>query len=430
MGVLGFAATMSILLYLDRYALSVAQPVMRDELLLDDQQMGHAQSAFFYIYALAQVPAGWVSQRFGARLTLALYVAVWSVALGGMGCITGLWSLVVFRGLLGLAQAGAYPCAGGLLRDWFPLQSRGFANSVTTTGGRTGYLLATILTPYLMVLVGQLLGQTTGQWRGVFAFYASLGMVWALVFWWWFRDSPLEHPGCNDAECRLIRGDTVAVDPAPRHSDVPPLLAMIKHPTVILLSLVGVFVNVGWIFLVTFLPTYLTNIHHLDLRLIGWLAALPGLAGMVGGVLGGMATDRLVRRVGLTWGRRIPGIIANGGAALAYALSLSTDNVIIQVALFASAGFLVDFGLGSLWAVYQDIGGKHVATVLGFANMCGNLSAGYFASTIGGYAKREDWSTVFLLAAGALLVTMTCWCFVRPTLPLLPPVPDDVAKDA
>lgn len=412
-GVLGFSVTMSLLLYLDRFALSVSMPPIMKELQLDEAQLGIATGVFFYVYALAQVPTGYLSDWLGGRKTLALYVVLWSLALGGMGFISGLISLTIFRGLLGLAQAGAYPCIASVIKRWFPVHRRGVANSLTTMGGRTGYFLATFLTPQLMLVAGGLLHVTTGQWRWVFVLYATLGFAWALVFWWWFRDSPAEHPRCNDAERAFI---SHGQPPVPAHAGVPfpPFLQMAVSPTMWLLCGISVFVNVGWIFLVTFLPTYLNKVHQYELSLVGMLAAIPGLAAMAGGVLGGLSTDFLVRHIGLTWGRRTTGLIAMCGAGTAYLGCLTTDNPVALVALFAAAGFLIDFGLGSLWAVYQDIAGKHVASVLGFANMCGNLAAGFFPMIIGRYAKADDWNSVFMISSGALFLTASFWLFVNP----------------
>lgn len=419
-GVLGFAVSMSLLLYLDRFALSVAQPRIMEELHLDKQQMGYVGSAFFYIYALAQVPSGWFSDRHGGRATLAIYVALWSLAIAGMGFSVGLVSLIIFRCLLGLAQAGAYPCIAGVIKNWFPLHQRGLANSVTSMGGRLGNLVTSALTPQLMALVGVVIGWKTGQWRIVFALYGGLGVLWSLGFWSWFRNRPDEHPGCNEAERREIapkelRGES----PAPR-AELPPFVEMARCPTIYFLASVSIWVNVGWIFLTSWLPTYLVEVHEVDDRTAGLLNVIPGLASMAGGVLGGLTTDRLVKRIGLVWGRRATGIVASGGAAVAYLVSLQTESLTIQIISFAAVGFMIDFGLGSLWAVYQDIAGKHVSAVLGFGNMCGNLAAGVFISVIGGYAEADDWTTIFWIAIGALVVTMSSWFFVNPARPLIP----------
>lgn len=417
-GVLGFSVTMSLLLYLDRFAFSIAQPTIMKELGLDEVQVGQVASAFFYVYALAQVPSGWFSDRFGGRATLAAYVALWSIAVAGMGFSVGLASLILTRSLLGLAQAGAYPCIAGVIKNWFPLRQRGLANSVTTMGGRLGNLINSALTPQLMVAVGAVFGWQTGQWRVVFAMYGALGIAWAAGFWWFFRNRPSEHPSCNAAEARdiLPEGASTAV---PQRTELPPFWAMARCPTIYFLSLISIWVNVGWIFLATWLPTYLNSVHKVELRTAGLLAVIPGAASMLGGVLGGLSTDRLVRLIGLTWGRRLTGVIATAGASLAYVVGLQTESLTVQIVTFAAAGFMIDFGLGSLWAVYQDIAGRHVSSVLGFGNMCGNLAAAVFAQIIGYYAKAKDWPTVFWISVAALLVTMTCWLFVNPTRPLI-----------
>jgi len=418
-GVLAFSVTMSLLLYLDRFAFSISQTTIMKELGLDEIQIGHVGGVFFYVYALTQVPSGWFSDRFGGRITLTLYVLGWSIAIGGMGLSVGLISLIVTRSLLGFAQAGAYPCIAGVIKNWFPLHQRGVANSLTTMGGRLGNLICLALTPQLMALVGLLVGWQTGQWRIVFALYAMLGILWAVGFWKFFRNRPSEHPRCNQAEVLDIAPTSLA-NTAPPRAELPPFLAMARCPTIYLLSLISIWVNVGWIFLATWLPTYLESVHHLDKKTAGLLAVIPGAASMLGGVLGGLSTDRLVRRWGLNWGRRITGVVATAGASIAYFIGLQSDSLTVEIITFAAAGFMIDFGLGSLWAVYQDIAGRHVSSVLGFGNMCGNLAAGGFTSIIGYYAKAGDWNTVFAISVGALLITMTCWLFVNPSRPLLP----------
>lgn len=456
--ILAYCFGMSVLLYLDRFALSVAQPDIKAQLHLDDLQMGYVTSAFFYVYALAQVPAGWFSDRCGARLTLSLYVAAWSVALIGLGTANGLWSLIVFRALLGLAQAGAYPCAGANNKRWFPIAERGLANSLVTMGGRAGNLLAVVLTPYLMLAIARFAGDSIAPWRPVFMMYGSLGLIWSIGYYRYARNSPREHAACSDAERRYVLGESFAddVDPsgpvsdavagqglaqkmdqratrvgAPRseHPAVAPstdasviswlasstVAHILRSPTLWVMCSISILVNVGWIFLVTFLPTYLKEKHELRIELVGLLVAIPGIASMCGGIFGGRMTDFLVQRYGLKIGRRATGVIASAGAATLYLVALTTDDWRILIGLFAAIGFLIDFGLGSLWAVYQDIAGQRVAAVLGFANMCGNLAAGVFSTEIGRFAKAGNWSAIFMIAAAALFTNFFLWFGVNPT---------------
>jgi sugar phosphate permease len=414
--VLGFACSMSVLLYLHRFSLSLVSVPMMDELGMDEKDLGKATAWFFYTYALTQVPAGSLSDRLGARWTLTLYVLLWSLAIMGMGLIQGVLSLIVCRALLGLAQAGAYPCIASVNKRWFPPQQRGLANSVTTMGGRAGSLLNSLVTVFLMTSIGAWLGWETGQWRVLFLLYGSLGIIWAVLFSSWFRNDPYSHPACNNAEVELIAPTSLDSRPAVQ-SRQPLWLVLLRcagSPSLYFLCGISIFVNVGWIFLVTFYAVYLEKVHGWARSDLGILTAVPLLASMCGGVAGGLTTDALVRRVGLTWGRRLPGIIGSSGAACAYLASLLSDDPKIQIALFAIAGFLIDFGLGALWAVFQDIGGKSVAAVLGFTNMCGNFAAGVFSERIGGFAKAGEWPLVFRWSATALVITALCWLFVNP----------------
>lgn len=441
--ILAYCFGMSVLLYLDRFALSVVQTNIKSELQLDDLQMGYITSAFFYVYALAQVPAGWFSDRCGARLTLSLYVAAWSVALIGLGTANGLWSLIVFRALLGLAQAGAYPCAGANNKRWFPVAERGLANSLVAMGGRAGNLLAVVATPYLILLVSKVAADAISPWRPVFMLYGSLGILWSVAYWRYARNAPREHPACNLAEQQLILGDgdtppSGAVESAASDSAISGATVektrerrarqgiwawfwsttvghILRSPTLWLMCSISILVNVGWIFLVTFLPTYFEEVHGLSKALVGWLAAVPGIASMCGGLLGGRTTDYLVKRYGLKIGRRTTGVVASAGAATLYGVALTTSDWRLLIVLFAMIGFLIDFGLGSLWAVYQDIAGGRVAAVLGFANMCGNFAAAVFSTEIGRFAKAGNWTAIFMIAASALVVNFFLWLGVNPT---------------
>ena len=217
LGVLALAVSMAVLLYLDRFALTVVTPEIIADLSIDKLQMGTAISAFFFAYALGQVPAGWLADRMGPRLALSLFVAAWSLSIVGVALSRNLSELVAARLFLGLSQAGAYPAAAGLIKKWIPYTRRGSASGAVTMGGRGGYLLANVLTPKLMPQFArlELLG-TTALWRPVLVLYGALGLVWVGVFAAWFRNSPREHRAVNAAELALIEPTQAAsASPAP-----------------------------------------------------------------------------------------------------------------------------------------------------------------------------------------------------------------------
>jgi MFS family permease len=146
------AILMSIILYLDRYCVSFSERYIKEDLALTESQMGWFISAFFWTYALAQVPAGWLGDRLGSRGVLVLYIVLWSFFTAMIGLAAGFVMLLAMRLGCGLAQAGAYPTAGSLLSRWVPFSGRGFASGLVALGGRTGAVIAPLLTAYLMVV--------------------------------------------------------------------------------------------------------------------------------------------------------------------------------------------------------------------------------------------------------------------------------------
>lgn len=141
----------AVLLYLDRFCVNFAQQYVKEDLLLTDDQLGKCMSAFFFAYALFQVPSGWMSDRFGPRAMMAIYIIVWSIFTALMGAVMGFFGLVVVRMASGIGQAGAYPTCASVVRRWMPPEARGRSSSVVAFGGRVGGVLAPILTMALVI---------------------------------------------------------------------------------------------------------------------------------------------------------------------------------------------------------------------------------------------------------------------------------------
>src|SRR5262249_8926109 len=215
--VVALATIMSFLLYLDRFCLSIVERYIKVDLKLSNTEVSLLMGAFFLTYALAQVPSGWLSDRYGARLMLSLYILLWSLFTGLMGVLTALAGLIALRLLCGLAQAGAYPTSGSILSKWAAFRERGRFSSSIALGGRVGGSLAPVLTAYLMLaFMPRASGLATDNildrpelreaWRPVMIVYGLAGALVAAAFWWFYRDWPREHLGCNAAEIAIIEG--------------------------------------------------------------------------------------------------------------------------------------------------------------------------------------------------------------------------------
>ena len=149
--VIGTTAIMSVLLYLDRFCISFAEVFIKEDLGLSDVQIGWMLGCFFASYALGQVPAGWLTDRFGSRVMLTTYVLLWSLFTALTGFAFGFVMLIGLRLGFGFAQAGAYPTGANIVSKWVPFEWRGTASSVVSTGGRVGGFLALFATGFVIV---------------------------------------------------------------------------------------------------------------------------------------------------------------------------------------------------------------------------------------------------------------------------------------
>ncbi len=398
--VVGVTTLAAVMLYLDRICIAEIARLdeFREGLNLSGGQTGMIMSAFFFSYALAQVPAGALADRFGARRMMTLYIVLWSICTAATGLATGFLSLMVARLGFGIAQAGCYPTSGGLIKRWMPLTARGSASGVVSFGGRVGGAIAPVLTA---LLLKDFLG-----WRAVLVLYGFSGLLVALLFWRTFRETPAEHPRCNDAERELIRAD--APDPDLEKHRPFPIKALILSRSMWLMCILQWGVNIGWVFLVTWLPTYLKEVKGVEPRTGGMMSTLVLFAGMIGMLAGGPLTDKLTRRYGLRWGRALPLIGTKVFAVIAYLVCLWIESPWAIVAALAMVAFMTDMGVPAVWAYMLDVGGKHASAVFGWANMWGNFGAAMTPALIPWVLKtwdsNGDWHEAFLLCAAGFVI--------------------------
>ncbi len=401
--VIGATTLVAILLYLDRICIAEIAKLdaFKNELGLTPTQTGAMLSAFFLSYALAQVPAGWLSDRFGARKMLPIYIVLWSICTMLTGLATGFVMLIIARMIFGIAQAGCYPTAGSLIKRWTPLPSRGTASSIVSFGGRLGGALAPLLTAWLLK---DYLG-----WRWVLVLYGTSGLLVALLFWIVFRESPREHPGCNEAEQNLIEeGDADSGDS--KASAFPPIHLLMKSGTMWLMCALQFGINIGWVFLVTWLPTYLKDVKDVDPKIGGLMSTIVLFAGIVGMLLGGRLTDIATRHWGVRWGRSLPIAACYVVALISYLCCLKLESAWAFIAAASVVAFATDMSVPAIWAYMQDVGGKNTAAVFGWGNMWGNLGAAttplLVPIVLEKWDTNGDWHEAFLLFSAGYLIAM------------------------
>lgn len=412
--ILAMLFIVTVINYAVRAALSLAAPSLTRELGIDALQLGIVFSAFGWSYCVAQMPGGWLLDKFGpVRVYLAAIIA-WSALTAAHGVVVWMSGsaavsvLFALRFLVGVAEAPSFPGNARIVAAWFPAHERGTASAIFNAAQ---YFATVLFAPLLGLIVASF------GWEWSFIFMGVVGMIAALV---WIRvvHEPRHHPRLGQAEFDLIAAGGALVDPAPAPAGHDgqgetrrKLKVLLCTPTLWGLYLGQFFINTLTFFFITWFPVYLIEERGLSVVKAGLFATVPAICGFIGGVLGGILSDWLLRRgASLTVARKVPVI---GGMLLALTIlgcNYVDSNAMILV--FMSLAFFGK-GVGALgWAVVADVAPRDSAGLSGgIFNMFGNLSSilspiviGYILKTTGSFDL-----VLGLVAASALAAAL---CFL------------------
>lgn len=433
-GVLGFACSLSMITYLDRVCFGTVAPYIQDEFGLTNEQKGLLFTAFALAYAAFEVPSGWLGDVFGPRRTLIRIVLWWSAftALTGLifrdqlGLQMAFFAMLGVRFLFGMGEAGAYPNIARALHNWFPFGQRGFAQGAVWMAGR----FAGGVTPLIVLALLFDSGTAIPHWRHTFWIFGILGVVWCVLFWWWFRDRPEQKPTVNAAELDLIRGDSHDQEAAHAHVPWGKLLSSANLWT---LCMMYFFAAYGWYFNITYLPGFLKDQFKFstgarwsaEFWKFSFMAGAPLLFGSLACLVGGMLTDSFIRRTGdRKWGRRLFGVIGHGVCSACYFLSILIEEPWLFIAAITFATFCNDLTMGSAWASCLDIGRRYAGIVAGCMNTVGNLggaAAGYLTGwVLDLYPTNHHlaWKINFGIFGTVYLLAMLLWLRFDSTKPV------------
>ncbi len=394
-GLVVATAGVAVLLYLDRVCLSIVGEQLKPDLRLTDDQYAYLLSGFLWSYALFQLPAGWLGDRLGAGRVLAVYLVGWSACTGAMGLAGGFAGLLLLRVGCGMFEAGAYPLAASIVSRSVPPANRALASGVVAVGGRLGGAVAPPLTAFLAA------GLADG-WRRPFLLYGAVGVAAAAVYF------------------LLVRRADVAAPTGP-----PPVRELAADRSVWLCSLVQFLANFAWAFVITLFPTFLSQMYQTPVEQRAFYQSLTLYAGIGGMLLGGWLSDAAVRRLGLRWGRAAPVAASRLVVGGAYLGLLGADDPVAVTLLLCLMAAATDLGTAPVWAWAQDVGGRRVGAVLGWANMWGNLGAA-LAPLVTQALRNQypddpaaGWRAAFVLFGGVQVVAAVAALGIDASRPLV-----------
>ncbi|MCZ4248830.1 MFS transporter [Bacillus amyloliquefaciens] len=380
--------------YADRATLSITGDSVQSDLGLNSVSMGYVFSAFGWAYVIGQLPGGWLLDRFGSKIVITVSILFWSFftllqgAIGFFSAGTAIILLFILRFLVGFSEAPSFPGNGRVVASWFPSSERGTASAVFNSAQ---YFAIVIFSP-LMGWLTHVFG-----WHSVFVIMGAAGILLAFV---WIKTvyEPNCHPKINQAELAYIEkgGGLISMDDRQMKTEKDSKWPYIKQ---LLTSrmLIGVYIAQYCIttltyFFLTWFPVYLVQARGMSILEAGFVASLPALCGFGGGVLGGIASDFLLKKGrSLTFARKAPIIL---GMVLSCSMIICnyTSSAWLVVIIMSLAFFGKGFGaLG--WAVVSDTSPKECAGLSGgLFNMFGNIASittpiiiGYIVNATGSF---------------------------------------------
>lgn len=385
----GFLVLGGVVNYLDRSTLSVANLTIAEEFNLNALQMGLLLSAFSWPYAIANLPAGYLVDKFGPKKMFAFAAGAWSIVSMVTAAANSFGFFYAARVALGIAESPFFTSALKVNERWFNKTERALPVSLVNTGSQIANAIAPPLLTFLLL---------TMSWRGMFVIVGALGIVIALVWLRIYRDPTLK-------EQAMIKGDETRAQVIASVEKVAwGTLFRQRNTWFMILGAFGIFYTV-WVYL-TWLPSYLQTARGFSLAESGGIAALPFLCGIVGVLFGGWLSGRLIKRGTPTvLSRKIPIV---GGALLAAAAVLPlayVDSTPLAIALLSIGYFASQIPIGCLWTLASDVApSNQVASLGAIQNFGGFIGAATAPIVTGAILTATDGNYTFVFLIGGVLL--------------------------
>lgn len=437
--VVSLVALATVINYIDRQTLSVLWPDIAAELYPDhsdqevDQIYGFLSVVFIFSYAFGQAIFGKIFDWIGTRLGFALSIGVWSMATVMHAFARGIVSFSLFRGILGIAEAGNWPGAAKANAEWFPTKERAFAQGIFNSGAAIGGLVSIPIIGILSIHF---------SWHIIFIIVGTLGFLWLIPWWVLVKSPPKQHKWLTEKERDYILtgqlNQDLDQDGEPDDGYAPgtgELLSRKQSWGVIIAS--AAIDPIWWLFIV-WIQLYLNRVFDMDVKELALYAWVPYAGAMLGAWFGGLlAQNRMkagwtvnaTRKLVITLGCMImlpallllsdPGLVAS---ALFIENAAVTTLATIAVLIMAVILFGFQTAIGNVQTLPSDFfSGKSVGTLSGFAGMAAKLGAAGLTFAVPVITAGSNYAPVFIIGAVlALTATAAVWLLCGDIKPLSP----------
>jgi len=395
---------LTLLLYVDRICISVAKEPISKDLKLTNEQMGWVLSAFALGYALFQTPGGMLADKYGTRKVLTAIIAICSFFTGLTSKAYSYISILIIRFLFGAGEAGAFPSINRSVFSWIPMQERGIVTGINFSGSRLG---AAFAMPLLSIAI------TTWGWQNIFYILCAVGVLFALLWFFLFKDKPEEHLLLSEKEKEFI----VVNRQQYQYQHYKLSLKKVLFQKNMWLAMLQYFCsNFTFFFALTWLYPHLKEKYQLEAIVAGWYASFPLTAGAAGNWLSGWWMDRIYKSGNLIKSRRLPAVTGFALSAIGLVIGSWIHDVNVAVLFLSLAIFGADMTLPPSWAFCADIGKQNTGTISGNMNMAGNL--GSFITALA-FPYLLSWlgssSVFFYIAAVLNAIALFAWWQMNPT---------------